>query len=388
VAEEGVGDPSQPRAGLVVVERDRLVRDVPAREDERPAEVRREQMVDGRVRKHQAEPVRARRDRIRDRCAGAPANEHDRPLARAEQIPLLGLELGQRVGRGREDGERLLLALLARAQPSHRLLVCRVAGEVVAAEALDGDDPAGAEQRHGVLQRQREPRAAGRARVRLGVEAAVGGIPVLAETVRAHRKAGHRRVRAVVRNGADDREPGSALRAVDERIAVPAVRGIEELAQAVVARRHVGRDQRRAAARGARRHREALLSTRRERLRRHRLDARERRGLGAQRSRERVERQAFALGLDHDPAAVVQHEAAELVPPCEPVHERPEADALHDAPNAKSTTLSRHAPSVAAPPARAQPRNPAPRIRGTPDVGAPSDCHGVAGGRPWTSRQA
>ena len=82
VCEEGVGDPAQPRPSVVVVERDRLVRDVSARQHERAADVGREQVVQRRVREHDAEPRRPRRDRRR-RPPRRPAAARARPAARA-----------------------------------------------------------------------------------------------------------------------------------------------------------------------------------------------------------------------------------------------------------------------------------------------------------------
>ena len=69
-----------------------------------------------------------------------------------------------------------------------------------------------------------------------------------------------------------------------------------------------------------------------DRLGGHGLDAGERRRLGAERGRERVERRCVALGLDRDPVAVVQDEPAEPVPAGETVDERAETDPLDDAP--------------------------------------------------------
>ena len=90
----------------------------------------------------------------------------------------------------------------------------------------------------------RGPQAA--QQTRLGVEAPVGRVLVLAAAFGAERKARHRRRSPVVRDRADDREAGTTLRAVDERIAVPAVGRVVELAQAVVAGRGVRRNERRA----------------------------------------------------------------------------------------------------------------------------------------------
>ncbi len=140
VCEEDIGDLAQPFARFAVLERDRLVRAVAARQHERSAEVGEQQVVERGVGEHQAEPGHAGRDRARHRRVLAAADEHDRALARVEQRQLLGSQLGKPLRLGRHQREGLLLALLARAQRRDHLLVRGVAGEVVAAEPLDGDD--------------------------------------------------------------------------------------------------------------------------------------------------------------------------------------------------------------------------------------------------------
>ena len=153
VAEERVGDPAEPVGGLGVVDRDRLVRPVAARHHERAADVREQQMVERGVGEHHAEPGVARGDRFGDRGVGATAQEHDRPPGRAEQLGLRLVDLGERPGLVRHHRERLVLAVLARAEPRHRLLVRRVAGEVPAAEALHRQDRAVPQQLHRLLER-------------------------------------------------------------------------------------------------------------------------------------------------------------------------------------------------------------------------------------------
>src|ERR671938_155723 len=64
------------------------------------------------------------------------------------------------------------------------------------------------------------------------MEPPILGVLVLAPALGAHREAGHRRQRPVVRDADDDREARSALRAVDERVAVAAILGVEELPEA------------------------------------------------------------------------------------------------------------------------------------------------------------
>ena len=248
VCEEGVGDPAQPRPSLAVLERDRLVGDVPARQHERTADVGREQVVERRVREHDAEPRRARRDRRGDRGV-VPPRAGARSAARASAAaPTPAAETSHS-----SSGAAVITAngfssrrLRARSRAT-AVLVRGVAGQVVAAQALDGEDRSRAQQRDRLLERHREPRPAGGTCDRLRVEAPVGRVLVLAAAVGAHREAGHRRVRPVVGNRPHDREAGPALRAVDERVAVAAVGRVEELAQAVVARGHVRRNDRRAA---------------------------------------------------------------------------------------------------------------------------------------------
>jgi hypothetical protein len=135
------------------------------------------------------------------------------------------------------------LALLARAQRRERRAVARVAGEMKAAEALDGDDRAGRQQPHGAGDRvlagptahERELRPAGRARGRLGVEAPVARRRVLGQAGRAERERREARACAVVGQRARDRVARSAVGAVRKRTAVAARSRIEDLGEAWLA---------------------------------------------------------------------------------------------------------------------------------------------------------
>ena len=196
-------------------------------------------------------------------ATGAPLRLRASTIGRSRErsnVHSAARDLAQLVRCRRHHRERLLLAPLAGAQPRHCVLVRGVAGQVVAAQALDGEDGSRAQQRHGFLQRHREARPAGGTRDRLRMEAPIGGVLVLAAAVGAHRESGHRRVRPVVRDGPDDREAGPALRAVDERVAEAAVVRIEELPKTVVARGHVRRHDRGAVRRPARGDLEALVA--------------------------------------------------------------------------------------------------------------------------------
>ena len=339
-----VGDRGQALACVVVGEGDRLVGDVAAGHHERQPGVAQQQVVERRVGEHHAQLAHARCDRRRDRRVRPPGGDHDRPVGR-RQPRALGLGEGDELPRvlGHQR-ERAVLAVLARAQPRDGRLVVGPAREVVAADPLDRQDRAAAEQRRGGRHRvagggaavarrdQPRPRPAVRARVRLGVEAAVRGVLVLRPARGAHGEPRHRRERAVIRHVAHDREPRPAVRAVDERVAEAPVRRVEQLAEAGRARRRVRRDRRRGAAAALALHdRERPLAARGHAPAAHPLDRGERWGLGGQPRQEPLDRGVGPLDLQQHAVLVVAHPAAEPLGVREPPHERPEADALHGA---------------------------------------------------------
>ena len=190
-----------------------------------------------------------------------PDEQHDRPPGRAQGGLGLGRDDGHGPGGvdvGHHDGEGLVVAGLAPAQLGHRVGVGGVDGQVVAAEALDGQDPALGQQGHRLVEgvvglgqqaavggEQGELGAADRAGDGLGVEPAVGGVGVLGPAVGAHDEAGHGGRLPVVGDRPDDRVAGPAVGAVDERVAVAAVGGVEQLALAVGAGGDVDADRHR-----------------------------------------------------------------------------------------------------------------------------------------------
>ena len=140
VGEEGVGDARQALLGLGVLMGDWLVGAVSARQHERPSEVRGEEVVERRVGKHQAEPWDTGCDRRgHGRVRPAP-DQDDGPLARTQQPFFLGPDVRQQLGPEGHERERLVLAVLAAAQQRDGLFVRCVAGEVIAAQALDCED--------------------------------------------------------------------------------------------------------------------------------------------------------------------------------------------------------------------------------------------------------
>ena len=233
---------------------------VAAGRDDREAELAQQQMMQRRIGQHRAEP------------ADCPARPHRRaPSARRRRSRTIGRSGAERAAailRGVDARSSRRTAssvgnITANGFSSRRLrarrrrhgrVVARVDQEMEAADALHRDDPPVADARRrrraarrprsrqrapvGIPERQLRP-AVG-AGVRLGVEAAVGGILVFGAAGGAHRETPHRGAGAVVGQVLDDAVARAAVRAVDERIAVAAVGGIEQLAQAVVAGGEVG----------------------------------------------------------------------------------------------------------------------------------------------------
>ena len=286
------------------------------------------------VREHQPELRRERGDGGSHRRVALARGQHDRPLVRHEQSLVLGRQLGQvaRAPDARDhQRERLVLAVLARAQRRHGAFVVCEACEVEAAEPFHRHDGAGAQRVHRGLERDAQLRPAGRAGVGLGVEAAIGRILVLRPARGAHLEAGHRGERPVVRHAAHDREAWSAVGAVDERVAIAPIGRVEQLGQAVVAGGAVRRNKsaRLAAPQGALPDLEAPQPSERELPHAHPLHHREWRRLRLQPLEEALHRMRVRLGLDHDSARVVEHVPADAKLRRQPVHERPEAHALH-----------------------------------------------------------
>ncbi len=349
MGEERVGDVFQPFPGFVVLVGDRLVGDVPAGQDDRVGHGLEEQVVQRGVGQHDAELTVGRCGGGRDGGAGPglfPARQqHDRPGRAGQQVRGRGVDLGQLPGRGQvggHDRERLVLAVLARAQRGHRLLAGGVGGQVVAAEALDGEDLAAAEESGGRPERvravvvarieQRQPGTAGRAAGGLGVETAVGGIVVLGRAPLAHLERRHGGQRPVVGHVADDGEPGTAVGAVDERVLVPPVGRVAELAQAVRAgrgvRRHQGAAQPRARVAGG--DDEFRRSSWRDGHGGDALDPGQRRRVPLQLAQELADRGGRPLDLGEHPVEVVADQPGQAQAGGQRVHERAEADALHD----------------------------------------------------------
>src|SRR5215204_2584892 len=253
------------------------------------------------------------------------------------------------------EREGLVLAHLAAPQGPYSLLVEWVAGQMVTAETLYGDDSPATQHPRGtcngvigasvklVPEPVEQPylRSAAGTGVGLGVEASVGGILVLAAAVGAHGKARHRSRGPVVRDHAGDGEARAAVRAVGERVTVTPVRGVQKVGQAIVAGCDVRRDEGLPAESLP-----ALLDTelyvpeRRERLPEDGLDHGQGRGVLLEPAHKAFEFLRSALDLDVDALSVVADHSREPVTARQGVDERPEADPLHDATDGDPAALA------------------------------------------------
>src|SRR5215210_1261837 len=358
VDQEVVGDLAQLVQRFLVAIGDGLVRVVAAGHNERDARIAQEEVVQRRVREHHAQSALARGDLFGDAGTLLAFQEHYGAGGRGEQRLFLRRDaaelmyLSQVAGHEREG---LVLAHLATPQGPYSLLVERVAGQVVAAETLYGDDGPAAQHARGTCDgviragvklvpesvEQPCPWPADGACVGLGVEAAVGGIFILAAAVGAHRKARHRGRGPVVRDRAGDGEARAAVRAVDERVTVTPVRWVQKLGQAVVAGSDIRRDERLPAeSLPALLDAELLVPERREWLPEDGLDHSQGRGILLQHAHKAFEIIRRALDLDANALSVVADRPREPVPARQGVDERPEANPLNDATHGDSAALA------------------------------------------------
>jgi hypothetical protein len=159
--------------------------------------------------------------------------------------------------------KRLGVASLGAAQARNRVGIGGVACQVIATEALDRDNLSAADQADSgldgvgfrgnrgcrVIERdQCHGGAAGRARDRFGMEAAVVRIAIFGAASVAQRKSRHRSRRPVVGDRGDDAQARAAMRAIGERITKSPAARIAQLGDARRTDRGIGSDLRMGAA--------------------------------------------------------------------------------------------------------------------------------------------
>ena len=263
-----VGDAREPPPRVAVAEGDGLVRDVAAREHQRAdAEGGADRTAggDAAARTEASRRAPADRARRRPRPARRRAAARARSDARGEASSAPSASptstsfsacARSRTISAKGRSSRRLRARSAR----HGARVGRVAREVVAADALDGEDGTGGEPRAAAAETASPARSTASARPPASSSRARGPHAGHALGCAWKRRspgssysawqAAHIAKPAivvagpVVRHAAHDREARAAVGAVDERVAVAAVARVEQLREAIGTGRRVGRDQR------------------------------------------------------------------------------------------------------------------------------------------------
>ncbi len=140
VAEDGVAEPGQLLGR--VVEQDRLVRDIGAGHDQRLGHFFHQQPVQRRVGEHEAQAVLPRRRQAEQWVVRFCLEQYDGGLGALQQFLLGRRDAAVPLdhGHGRHQGEGLVLAPLEAPQSLQRRPVSGPAGQVIAADPLDGHD--------------------------------------------------------------------------------------------------------------------------------------------------------------------------------------------------------------------------------------------------------
>ncbi len=305
--------------------------------------------MQGAVGQHKAQGVLARRHLRRHPRTRGGSKQHDGSLGTGKQRGLLIVDqaiAADDIEVPRHQGERLGIAAFAPAQLGDGDRVLRIAGEMEAADTLEGDDAPTLEQqargRHGILRPQGirfdhaaarvlkpDARAAGGTGVGLGMETPIRRILVLGAAIGAHAERGHAGVGPVVGDALDDRQPGSAVGAIDKGVAVATVRRIEQLGPAGGTGGRVGHDtgaHRALAAGGDAEIRRRLTPHRRAF---ERVDAGERWTLGAELVAEPVQCRGRSPGPHQHPFPVVADVPAQAAVAGDSPHGGPKTDTLH-----------------------------------------------------------
>ena len=306
-----------------------------------------QQVVQRGIRQHHAQGSIARRDRP-GRSPLTQSQNHDRAPWTAQRSGFRIVHLAPGARRfqvAHHYREGLVTAPLARAQGLYCARVARVACQMEAAQALNGEDLAGREALPRFLHRAGERGAAARARNRLGVESPVRRTLELGAAGRTHRESGHGGARAIVGDVAHNRVARPAVGAIEEGVPVAAGGRVAQFAFALGASCDVGRYQREAAIpRHALADREPPARARAgQGSHRHCLYPCQGRWLGAERGHECLYRRALALDLGEHTGGVVTDPACQVPLDRRTMHEGAESHALH---NAAHPHLNSHIPGL------------------------------------------
>ena len=367
VHQQAIGDAAQPGAGLVVGAGHRLVGAVAGGEHQRAPRFFREQLVERGVGQQQPQLGQAGRHRFAGRGPRGRARRASNTIGRSGEASSRAAAASTCAIRRASARSRTSTAKGFSSRALRSRSRATTAVRVASQARWKPPRPFSAtiwpreQRRHGGAERvgdalraaaRVEPgqaRPAGRAGVRLRVEAAVLRIRVLAPARGAHLEARHAGGRAVVGDVEGDAEARSAVRAVEEGVAVAAVARIAQLRQAGLAGGEVARD------RGAPRATAAARGDREARRRFARdggpaqlADAGRRRRSGAQQPAEGREPRARSEHLDRDAGGVVAHAARHSGPPGQPVHPGAEAHPLHGAADLDALAFAHR--STSAPP--------------------------------------
>ena len=226
VTDDHIGDAGQGLQGLGVVDHQRIAADIGAgrhqnRHVTKSDKALKYKMVKWRISQNNADLGQPWGNAIRQfapRC-----HQDDGAGAVGQKVGFDRPHLGNDSGRSQirhHNCECLCRTVLALAQPLHRVLVKSVAHQMIAADALDRDDPALLQMVYNLINGMGQLRSAHRTGQRFGMIAARSDVVVIALTVGTQRKVRQRRLRTVIGQGSGDGKTRPAMGAGDERIAV------------------------------------------------------------------------------------------------------------------------------------------------------------------------
>ena len=228
VSDEEVGHIAEAVKGFAVVDANGVAAQVAAGGDDGMREGAEQQVMERRVRQHDAVEGGCFADVCRETLGAGGLEEDDGRRGGAEQA-FLGGRHAAIAAHGLEvrhhDRERFLVAMFAVSQAGDGNRVASIGQELESADTFQGDDAAAPQGFGRVRDGDIEARAAHGAGDGLRVEAAVERVGVLGEAGGAQLEVRERGVRAVVRDVADDGVAGTAAGAVGEGIAVAALAG-------------------------------------------------------------------------------------------------------------------------------------------------------------------